>query len=127
MAAITATKRGATVNGVGTIEEYYGTGASNQADTLSSAAVGKGGAQKLLYVTCKYDQAPTQAGVTVTLDSGISSLYDTLLTTGTANSQNTVYIPDGDVWLIDGDSIIVAAPAGGASIEASIVIALLQA
>lgn len=125
MAAITATPRGGFSPG-GAIIQYYGTSASNQADTLSSTAVPAGAAQKLLYVTCKYDAAPTQAGVTVTLDSGISALYDTLLNTGTANAQNTAYIPDGDVWLTNGDAIIVAAPAGGAGAEASIVIALLQ-
>lgn len=123
MAAITATEvRGAHKDGVSVVR-YHGTGTSNQADTLSSTAVPKHKTQRLSYISCVYSGAATQAGVTVTVDSGISSGYDALLTTGSANAQTTVYIPDGDVILLPGDAIIVAAPAGGA-VTAAITITL---
>lgn len=71
-------------------------------------------------VTVKYSAAPTQAGVTTELDSGIGSAYDTTLNTGTANAQNTVYIPGDAVKYGKDDSIRVTAPAGGAGITSSI-------
>lgn len=118
MAAITAVlKETAKAGPTGPIQSYSGTGTANQADTLTS---GTERARKLLYVTCAYSNTPTQAGVTVTLDSGLGAGFDSLLTTGTANARYTNYIPDGDIWLMEGDAIVVAAPAGGAGLTASI-------
>ena len=123
MAAITTTEtRGALRGGLVAVR-YHGTGTSNQADTLSSTAVPKHKTQRLVMVTCAYSGAATQAGVTTTIDSGIGASYDTLLNTGSNNAQYTAYIPDGDVWLLPGDAIIVAAPAGGA-VTAAITITL---
>jgi hypothetical protein len=127
MAAITPTLRSQPTPVGGVVKQYYGTGASNQADTLSSVAVGKGASQKLLYVSIHYSGAPTYTGtaLTIGIDSGISSSYDLTLASGTNNQQDTVYLPDPDLRLIDGDAIVVAAPAGGA-VTASIVICLLE-
>lgn len=101
---------------------YYGTSAANQADTLTSTAVAEHKTQRLCYVTVSYSAAPTQTGITVTLDSGLGSAFDTLLTTGSANVQNNVYLPDGDLYLFSGDAIVVLAAAAGGVITGSVVI-----
>lgn len=77
---------------------------------------------RIFFVTCKYSAAPTQTGVTIDLDSGVDAAYDTLLATGVANAQNTVYFPDGDLKIADDDGVNVTAPAGGVGITASIAI-----
>lgn len=76
---------------------------------------------KVSYVAVKYSAAPTQAGVTIELDSGAGVAYDTTLSTGSANAQNTVYFPTGDdLILANGDAIRVTAPAGGGVITSAI-------
>lgn len=122
MAAITiATERGKSSRVGGAGIRYYGTGASNSADTLTTTAVAEHHRQRLSYVTCVYSGAATQAGVTVTIDNGLGAGYDTLLTTGAANARTTVYVPDSDLWLMPGDAIVVATPAGG-SVTAAITV-----
>lgn len=103
---------------------YYGTGAANQADTMTSTAVAEHKSYKIAFVSCVYSAAPTQAGVTVTLDSGLGSGYDALLTTGSANALATVYVPDGDVILFPGDAVLVTSPAGGVGLTAAMTIVL---
>lgn len=126
MAAITPTKRSQSIPTGGTIVEFYGTSASNQADTFTTPAVPKGGAWKLTKVTVTYDNTPTYTGtaLTVFIDSGINAIYDVQLAAGTDNGRYTAYIPSGAVWLQDGDAVLVNAPAGGANIEASVVVTL---
>jgi hypothetical protein len=75
---------------------------------------------RLLFATVRYSAAPTQTGVTVDLDSGVAAAYDTTLFTGTANAQNTAYLPDGEVRIDATDAIKVTAPAGGAGITSQI-------
>jgi hypothetical protein len=125
MAAITVNTRRVTgqTKAGGTLVRYYGTGTSNQADTLTSTAVASGKRQKLSYVTCMYSGSPTQAGVAISIDSQLGAGYDTTLTTGSANAQATVYLPSADLWLDEGDAVVVAAPAGG-SVTAAIVICM---
>lgn len=125
MAAITpALKGGIHANGV--THRFSGTSTSNQADTMTSTACPERSAQKLLYVTCTYSAAPTQAGVTVEIDSGAGTGFDATLSTGAANIQDTVWLPESEVWIVPGDAIRVSAPAGGAGITSNIVIALDQ-
>ena len=122
MAAITVASISAPKPG-GSVFTYYGTGTANQTDTLTSTAVGGGYAEKLLWVSVKYSASTTQAGVTIGIDSGLGSAYDTTITTGSANIQNTFFFPDhGEVWLGKGDAIVVTAPQGGVGITAAIVI-----
>ena len=125
MAAITPTRKGAIKAG-GIVHRFSGTSTANQADTLTSPACPERTAQKLLFVTCTYSAAPTQAGVTIELDSGAGAGFDATLSTGSANTQDTVYIPDHEVWIVPGDAIRVSAPAGGAGITANIAIYLDQ-
>lgn len=123
MAAITATRRTTTRIGGGLILGDYGTGSANQADTLTSTAVPKGGSQRLLRVTCNYSAAPTQAGVTIEIDG--DNGIDSLLFTFPANTQKNFFEPEhGDAWLFPGDAIRVSAPAGGGGITAAIEIVL---
>ena len=96
------------------------TGTANAITAASSPDID--GVQQLVMVTAKYSAAPTQAGVTVTLNSGAGAGYDTLLTTGTANAQNTVYIPAAPVFIAEDDVIDVSAPAGGGVITSSVAI-----
>lgn len=94
-----------------------GTSAANTAQTVSVPA---GRERRLLYVTVAYSAAPTQSGVTVTLNSGAGAGYDTLLTTGSANARYTTYIPAVPLWLNSDDAVDVVAPAAGGSITSSI-------
>ena len=75
---------------------------------------------RILCVTVKYSAGPTQTGVTVELDNGAGAAWDTLLSTGSANAQNTVYFPDGKLTIADGDALKVTAPAAGGAITSSI-------
>ena len=124
MAAITATKTSFVLVGGNGYERYSGTGTANQGDTLSSTAPGKGFALKVKYVTVAYSAAPTQTGVTVTLDSGLGSGFDTTLFTGAADTRYTFWQPDSEMPLHGDDVILVSAPAAGGSVTASIVIVL---
>lgn len=88
---------------------------------LTLATTGKK-PRRLVMVTAKYSAAPTQAGVTVGIDSGAGADYDSTLYTGSANAQNNVYVPDGEVLIKEDDQITVTAPAGGGVITSAIAI-----
>lgn len=77
---------------------------------------------RLSHVTAKYSAAPTQAGVTITLDSGAGAAYDAVLLTGSANAQTTVLIPTDDLLLSAGDAIVVVTPAGGGVLTAAVAV-----
>ncbi len=126
MAAITPTLVGTPRSALGPLIAWYGTGTANQADTLTTVVVPTGGSQRLLYAMCNYSGAPTQAGVTVEIDSVLGSTYDVLLQTHTANGQKNTTIGDPEVWLLPGDAIRVSAPAGGGSLTAAILIVMEQ-
>lgn len=102
------------------ITQTYGTSAANSADTLTGDIVGL---RRLKYVTCAYSAAPTQAGVVISIVSGLGAAYSAPLQTGSANAQYTSYVPGENViYLLPGDAVKVAAPAGGGVITSSIVI-----
>ena len=58
------------------------TSGANAAQTVSTVT---GNVRSLVAVHVAYSAAPTQTGVTVTLNSGAGADYDILLTTGSAN------------------------------------------
>lgn len=101
------------------LDRHVETGAANAPLTVTVPA---DKARRLVLVTVKYSAAPTQAGVTTTLDSGAGASYDVVLNTGAANAQNTVYLPDGELMFGSDDAIVVVAPAGGAGITASVAV-----
>ena len=109
-----------------TILTYYGAGAANTDATLTTTAVPKHKTQRVLWASAVYSGSVTQTGVTFTIDSGLGSGYDTLLTTGTGNAQTSVYLPDGDIMLQPGDALAITALAGGAGDVASIQVVLEQ-
>jgi len=78
--------------------------------------------QMLVMVTVKYSAGPTQAGVTVTLNSGAGAAYDAVLSTGSANAQTTTYLPSAPLIIAPDDTIDVSAPAGGGGITSAIAI-----
>lgn len=129
MATITPTTRPSQVivfDGSRVIQ-FYGASAANSTDTLTTPVV-QAGSWKLLNVAVHYSAAPTYTatGLTVKIDSGISSSYDLTLFTGTTdNAQNVVYLPDPDIRLIAGDAIVVAVPAAGGVITSSVVVTVL--
>lgn len=92
-------------------------GANGIGTADTSAGLGK--KWRLSHVTTKYSAAPTQAGVTVTLNSGAGSGFDTVLNTGSANVQNTTFIPSSPLYFMEDDQIDVSAPAGGGVITSS--------
>lgn len=110
---------GCSALGRGGIERWVLTGGADTAATCSTAV---GQARRLIWAAVHYSAAPTQAGVTVTLNCGSGAAYDTVLHTGSANAADTVYIPTQDLLIMGDDAIDVAAPAGGATITARIVI-----
>jgi len=103
-----------------------GTSAADTALTISTAATtpaaGPPVVRRLLYVTVPYSATPTQAGVTVVLNSGAGGAYDTILDTGAANEEDGVYEPTSEIRILPGDTIDVIAPAGGGVITSSIAI-----
>ena len=74
---------------------------------------------RLVMILVAYSAAPTQTGVTVTLNAALGAGYDTLLQTGTANAQYTFYLPAGEVYLKPGDAIDVLCPAAGGAITSA--------
>lgn len=100
------------------ITRHVETGSAN---TLLTSSVALNVPGRVVLVTVAYSAAPTQAGVTTTLDSGAGAGYDTTLNTGSANARYTVYAPENLV-LGDDDALSVAAPAGGVGITASIAV-----
>lgn len=101
------------------IERHVETGAANTSLTSSLALSFP---SRVLFVTVAYSAAPTQAGVTTTLNSGAGAGYDSTLNTGSANARYTNYLPDAELILAEDDALDVTAPAGGAGITASIAI-----
>lgn len=75
--------------------------------------------RRLLQVLVKYSAAPTQAGASIVLDSGAGAEYDTILKTGSANAQHSVFIPENDVYLMEDDAVKVTAPSGGPAATAA--------
>jgi hypothetical protein len=102
----------------GTLHRFIETGAANTALTATLPATG--GAFRLVLVTVAYSGAATQAGVTTTLDSGAGAGYDATLNTGAANARYTVYQPSDHMVLGNTDALVVAAPAGGVGVTASV-------
>ena len=93
-----------------------------EANTAYSLSTTKG--KKLLIdeIVVSYSAAPTQTGVTVALDSGLGADYDATLLTGSANAQYTIYPVDlkTPFILLEDDSLVVTAPAGGGVLTATI-------
>lgn len=103
----------------GLLDRDVGTSGSNVAQTVSTPL---GGGRRLVYVTVKYSSSVTK-DVTVTLNSGAGSAYDTLLATmELASNQHGVFIPDERVDILPDDTIDVVAPAGGAGITSAVTI-----
>ena len=100
-------------------KRFYGTGTANQADTLTSTVVASHRRQRLVQVTAVYSGAPTQTGVIITIDSGISAAHDVTLHTGSADVRYTIYTPDEDIFLMPGDAILINLPAAGGVVTAS--------
>lgn len=75
----------------------------------------------ILHARVKYSGVPVQSGVTFEVISGLTDAeFDTLDEIGGANVQSTIFYPDGDLKLADGDVLKVTAPAGGVGITATI-------
>lgn len=90
------------------------------ADTALSLSTLAGVAHRLLFVAVRYSASPTQAGVGIDLDSGAGTAWDTRLSTGSANAQNTVFLPENAIRITDDDVIKVTAPSAGGVITSQI-------
>jgi hypothetical protein len=108
------------------LERTVGTSAANTAQTVSvgGGALGAndGVARRVKYITVHYSASPTQTGVTLTLNSGAGSTYDTLLKTGTADAQNNFYseLDFGRIILMGDDTLDIVAPAAGGAITSRV-------
>ena len=92
---------------------------ANAAKTTSTPT---GKTRKILWATVKYSADVTQ-NVTVTLNSGTGTAWDTLLGTIVLTSaQAGFWIPETPLTIIDDDVIDVVAPAGGAGITSAVAI-----
>jgi len=104
-----------------TLKRTYGTGEANTSYSLSTP-IGR----KLLVhqVLVSYSGAPTQAGVTVNLDSGLGAGYDGVLLTGDANARYTIFPTNllKPFIVMEDDVLTITAPAGGGVLTASITI-----
>ena len=103
----------------GRFRRYVETGTAN---AILTVTVAPGVPFRVLTVTTAYSGSPTQAGVTVTLDSGAGAGYDATLSTGSANTRYTTYQPSEPLVLVGDDAVVVAAPAGGGSLTSSTVV-----
>ncbi len=107
------------------LERTSGISTANNPVTVSAgggaAGANDGVRRRVKYVTVAYSAAPTQTGVTMTVNSGVGAGYDTLIIGGSANIRYTYYEPENLVLLGD-DTLDVIAPAAGGVITASIVI-----
>lgn len=102
-----------------TITRDTGTSAANTAQTVSTSAAD---IVRLLFVTIKYS-ASASPTVTVTLNSGAGSSFDTVLSSTVMSSDtDVVFIPDEAIFIEGDDNIDVLAPAGGAGITSSVAI-----
>ena len=97
-----------------------GTSAANTAQTVSTANVSS--VQELVMVTVAYSAAPTQTGVVITLNSGAGAGYDVALSTGSANVQDTAYLPSAPIFINADDVIDCLAPAAGGAITSAVAI-----
>jgi hypothetical protein len=80
--------------------------------------------RRLLYVTIAYSATPTYtAGCTVTLNSGAGPGYDIILDTSGANTEDYVYEPTAEIFILPDDAIDVIAKAAGGAITSSTIIA----
>jgi hypothetical protein len=113
--AVTSTLVGKTKEGK-KIFRHVETGGANG---ILAMSVGGHGGRRVRQVTVAYSGAPTQAGVSVALDSGAGAGYDSTLSTGTANARYTNYIPDGGILLGEDDALLITAPAGGGVLTSS--------
>lgn len=87
--------------------------------TLSTAS---GRVRRILFVTVKYSGSVTK-NVTITLNSGAGSNWDTLLQTiALSAATDGVWIPDEETDLADDDVIDVVAPAGGVGVTAAVAV-----
>lgn len=106
------------------LERTVGTSAANTAQTVSAGGGAAGAAdavrRKVLYVLVAYSAAPTQTGVTITVNAGAGASYDTTLLTGDANTRYSYWTPDTNLILFPDDSLDVVAPAAGGAVTSSI-------
>lgn len=102
------------------LKQFSGKSAANTAQTVSTEL----GKRYLVHrVITSYSAAPTQAGVTVNLDSGLGSDYDAVIETGTANARYSIASLQAKPFALEkGDVLAVTAPAGGALITSAITI-----
>ncbi len=119
MASATKVSKFPVGKGALSVERLSEASAANTGKSLSTP-IGK--PRRLIFATVHYSSIPTQAGVSVDLDSGAGAAYDNVLDTGSANAQSTTFIPSDDLIICDDDIIKVTAPAGGAGITSQITI-----
>lgn len=80
---------------------------------------------RFLYATVTYNSTPTYtaANLYASINSGISSFYDTRILTGSsANAQHVLLQPTTDIFIDPDEVVDVVAPAGGAGVISYITI-----
>lgn len=80
-------------------------------------------AKQLMYAVAHYSGSPTQTGVTFNIIPAAGTAYQTTLSTGSANVQDTSYVPGAPLILLPGDKFSVTAPSGGGSLTSAVTIA----
>lgn len=91
-------------------------------NAILSETFAPGRAFRLLGAYVSYSGAPTQAGVTVGIDSGAGAAYDVTLNTGTANVRYSAYFPAAGIPLGETDGVLVTGPAGGSGVTSKVVV-----
>lgn len=127
MAAVTVTTKRAIAGPGEAVIRYSGTGAANTDATLTTTVVAQHHTEKLCYVAVGYSGTVTQTGVTIGIDSGLGTAFDFTITTGSADAQFTIYVPDRDIYILPGDAFVVTALAGGVGDIASLQVVTKEA
>lgn len=116
--AMTQSKVGVLNQYEGSLHRFIETGSANSSLTATVPVMGV--PFRLIMAVVSYSNTPTQAGVTLSLDSGAGAGYDATLSTGTANARYTVIQGTNDLIFGSDDSIFITAPAGGVGLTASV-------
>ena len=101
----------------------YDESAANTSLALSTAT---GKPKRVLWVSTKYS-ANVSVDVTIEIDNGLGATYDTTIETiSLIAARNGFWLPDGELWIDRDDIVKVTAPAGGAAVTSTIVIAYME-
>lgn len=102
----------------GVCELFSQASSSGSAQTLSTDT---SGVRRLVQVTIKYGGGSPSGTATLTLNSVVGAAYDTLVQSITIGGTDTVFIPDNELWITDGDAFDLVVPAVTSQVSSAVI------